>query len=199
MENALAYMEREQTVGLAGVRLLNPDGTHQQSVETSYPRQRFDKAQKERFAALKGDIAWVSGACMIARPEVIASVGGFDEDFFLYAEEIDLCLRIRKAGWAIGYADRARVTHWAGQSEKPNLPVAVWEKKYKAELLFMQKHYSEAAVRSSIRANRRQALYRVITLALTLPLAGGTRKTILQNKLENYRCLLRLTKGNRIR
>lgn len=196
IENARAYMAREQAVGLAGVRLLNPDGTHQQSVETTYPRQRFDKQQKKRFAALKGDIAWVSGACMIARREVIAKVGGLDEDFFLYAEEIDLCLRIRKAGWAIGYIDDARVTHWAGQSEKPNLPVTVWEKKYNAELLFMKKHYSQAALRSSIRANRRQAVYRVITLGLTLPWVSGPKKKIMQNKLDTYRCLLRMTKGS---
>jgi N-acetylglucosaminyl-diphospho-decaprenol L-rhamnosyltransferase len=56
---------------------------------------------------LNGDIAWVKGAAMIARKDVILDVGGVDEVFFLYAEETDLCLRIRKAGWEIGFIDDA--------------------------------------------------------------------------------------------
>lgn len=195
MQKALAYMDRERNVGLAGMRLLNPDGSHQASVEKTYPRQRFDKEIRRAFDSLKGDIAWVKGAAMIARRDAILDIGGFDEDFFLYAEETDLCLRIRQAGWEIGYIDDALITHWGGQSEKPNLPVAVWEKKYRAEIRFMKKHYSAPALASSIRANRRQALYRVITLQLTLPFSRGEKRARMINKLNNYKCLLRVTKN----
>ena len=195
MQAAVAYMDREQNVGLAGARLINPDGSHQASVEKEYPRQRFDREKQLALKRLKGEIAWVKGAAMITRRDLILELGGFDEDFFLYAEETDLCLRIRQAGWAIGYIEAARVTHWGGESEKPNLPVAVWEKKYRAELRFMKKHYSAKAMLSSIRANRRQAIYRVLTLQLTIPFSRGRKRDQMVNKLDNYRCLLRVTKN----
>jgi N-acetylglucosaminyl-diphospho-decaprenol L-rhamnosyltransferase len=62
----------------------------------------------------KGDIAYVLGASMIAGRSLVNDLGGFDERFFLYGEDQDLCLSIRKAGWAIGYIHDATVAHWGG-------------------------------------------------------------------------------------
>ncbi len=61
-------------------------------------------------------IDWCSGASMMVRREVLESVGGFDERFFLYFEEVDLCLRIKEAGWEIWYVPESRVMHICGQS-----------------------------------------------------------------------------------
>lgn len=61
-------------------------------------------------------IDWPSGASMMCRREVLENVGGFDESFFLYFEEIDLCLRARKAGWTCWYVPDSRVMHICGQS-----------------------------------------------------------------------------------
>jgi GT2 family glycosyltransferase len=61
-------------------------------------------------------IDWCSGASMMVRREVLESVGGFDERFFLYFEEVDLCLRIKAAGWEIWYVPESRVMHVRGQS-----------------------------------------------------------------------------------
>ncbi len=80
----ISHMEKYPDVGLAGTRLANPDGSDQSSVESRYPGQKH--AGKE-MAGLKGDIAWVLGASMIARRMAVVNAGGFNEDFFLYGEE----------------------------------------------------------------------------------------------------------------
>jgi N-acetylglucosaminyl-diphospho-decaprenol L-rhamnosyltransferase len=61
-------------------------------------------------------IDWCSGASMMLRREVLETVGGFDEAFFLYYEEVDLCLRIKAAGWECWYVPESRVMHVRGQS-----------------------------------------------------------------------------------
>jgi N-acetylglucosaminyl-diphospho-decaprenol L-rhamnosyltransferase len=93
------------------------------------------------------------------------AVGGFDEQFFLYGEEVDLCLRVRKAGWPIGFVQGSVVTHHGGESERGNTPVAVLEKKFNAEMRFYGKHYSDAVIRRIKRKNRVQAAWRLMTLA----------------------------------
>jgi GT2 family glycosyltransferase len=71
---------------------------------------------------------------------------GFDEDYFLYAEETDLCLRIRKAGYKIGYCDQVTVKHVGSASERGNPPVEIIRKKKLGKYLFYRKHYPRTAV-----------------------------------------------------
>jgi GT2 family glycosyltransferase len=59
---------------------------------------------------------WVSGGCMLVRREVFEAIGLFDETFFLYYEEIDLCHRARQKGFLTWYVPSAKLTHWAGAS-----------------------------------------------------------------------------------
>jgi GT2 family glycosyltransferase len=61
-------------------------------------------------------VDWLSGASMMFRREVLETVGGFDEAYFLYFEETDLCLRTKAAGWEIWYVPESRVMHVRGQS-----------------------------------------------------------------------------------
>jgi N-acetylglucosaminyl-diphospho-decaprenol L-rhamnosyltransferase len=64
----------------------------------------------------EAEIDWPSGASMMFRREVLEQVGGFDESFFLYFEEIDLCRRVKAAGWQCWYVPQSRVMHVRGQS-----------------------------------------------------------------------------------
>jgi N-acetylglucosaminyl-diphospho-decaprenol L-rhamnosyltransferase len=183
----ISHMEVHPDVGLAGTRLINPDGSAQPSVESRYPGH---KHAKKEMAGLKGDIAWVLGASMIARRMAIVNAGGFNEDFFLYGEEQDLCLRLRRAGWAIGYISDAVVMHWGGKSERDHLPADVWEKKFRAEQTFYRSHYSSSAVRRICMENLIQAMWRIVSLRLTLPFY--TDKTLLHHKLDKYRVAFRV-------
>ena len=63
-------------------------------------------------------VDWVSGACFMVRREAFASVGGFDERYFLYWEDADLCRRLRTAGYEIRHAPGAVAVHQVGQSSR---------------------------------------------------------------------------------
>lgn len=62
------------------------------------------------------EVDWVSGACFLARRSTLDELGGFDEDYFMYAEDADLCWRARRAGWGVAYVPGAVVTHLRGVS-----------------------------------------------------------------------------------
>jgi N-acetylglucosaminyl-diphospho-decaprenol L-rhamnosyltransferase len=62
------------------------------------------------------EVDWVSGACFLARREAWDAVGGFDRSYFMYMEDVDLCWRLRAAGWSIAYEPAAQVTHTQGVS-----------------------------------------------------------------------------------
>jgi len=61
-------------------------------------------------------VDWVSGACILARRSAFEQVGGFDESFFMYLEDVDLCWRLGRAGWRTAYVPAAEVTHRQGVS-----------------------------------------------------------------------------------
>jgi GT2 family glycosyltransferase len=64
------------------------------------------------------EVDWVTGAFMIVRRDVFESLGGFDERFFMYWEDSDLCLRALKAGWKTMYEPRAEVIHFTGRASR---------------------------------------------------------------------------------
>lgn len=89
------------------------------------------------------DVDWVSGACLAVRAEVVGRVGLLDERFFLYFEDNDWCLRIRRAGWRVVYDPRWQVTHLGGASQ-PERRAA--NRIYRQSLLaFYAKHYGPLA------------------------------------------------------
>jgi GT2 family glycosyltransferase len=118
LQTMIEFMESHPEVGLSGTRIINPDGSPQSSVENRYPGERH---AKQDLRGLKGSIAWVLGASMIARGGILSALGGFDEEFFLYGDDQDLCLRVRKEGSTIGYIPDSVVVHWGGQSERNSL------------------------------------------------------------------------------
>jgi N-acetylglucosaminyl-diphospho-decaprenol L-rhamnosyltransferase len=63
---------------------------------------------------------WVSGSCFLARRSALEELGGFDEAYFMYLEDTDLCWRVHDAGWGVGFAGTAAVTHVQGVSTARN-------------------------------------------------------------------------------
>jgi GT2 family glycosyltransferase len=182
-------MDANPRVGLAGTKIINPDGTLQWSVSYKYPGQRYAASE---LSNLPGKIACVLGASMIGRSELIKKNGGFDENFFLYGEDQDLCLRMRKIGHVIGYIDSATVIHIGGQSEKDSLSSEIWEKKIHAEYIFYRKHYLPKTIKRISRDHIIKAWWRIITLKLFIPLAKD--KTIAREKLGKYQVIYHTVK-----
>jgi GT2 family glycosyltransferase len=123
-------------VGAVGARLLNSDGSLQTSCIQSFPTILNQTLDSEFFrkrwpeSGLWGtepflreddrpaEVEAISGACLMIKREVFERIGGFSEDYFMYAEDMDLCYRIRKAGFKNYYVPQAEVTHFGGGSSR---------------------------------------------------------------------------------
>ncbi len=92
---------------LAMLNRLFPQSKHLSTVEMNY----WDHADNREIDCL-------SGACIMARKDIIDALNGFDENFFMYAEDVDLCYRIRMAGWKIYYLAEDSISHHEGASSK---------------------------------------------------------------------------------
>ena len=119
-------LARDPAIAVAGACLENPDGSTSSSA-FAFPdiRNEFSRGTclglfMNRWPidaeARPGpsDVDWVTGAAMLVRREAIAEVGGMDERYFLYFEEVDFMLQMRRAGWRIVHVPDARVLHDAG-------------------------------------------------------------------------------------
>jgi GT2 family glycosyltransferase len=160
--NALATLcqtlSEHKTWGMAGSRVVSVTGEWKRPA-TTYPDESH---VRKDFSGLPGKIAWVVGASMIVRREVYSELGGFDPEFFLYSEETDFCLRLRKRGHEIGLVEDAAVRHMGGASERGRDPYEVWTRRSNGLHLFWQKHYAPADVEKLLRRNRFRARYRML-------------------------------------
>jgi len=84
------------------------------------PDNRFTRSYQHHELGGVGEdpveVDWVSGACFLVRRAAFEQVGGFDEAYFMYAEDVDLCWRLAQGGWAAAYVPAAQVTHRQGVS-----------------------------------------------------------------------------------
>jgi GT2 family glycosyltransferase len=86
-------------------------------------------------------IAWLNGCCFIVRRDVFEKLGGFDPDYFLYQDETDLCLRVRRAGYQIGHADKSAVYHLHRQSQRELSEYEYARRIFQGSTTFWGKHY----------------------------------------------------------
>ncbi|MGH9101122.1 MAG: glycosyltransferase family 2 protein, partial [Acidimicrobiales bacterium] len=82
------------------------------------PDNRFSRRYRDRIGEEPRAVDWVSGACFCARRSALEELGGFDEAYFMFAEDIDLCWRAGRAGWGVGVEPHAVVTHVHGASRR---------------------------------------------------------------------------------
>jgi GT2 family glycosyltransferase len=131
---------------IVGPRILNPDGSAQGSARgdpdmltglfgrTSILRRLLpNSAASKRNVVVdaNGDqrasrtVDWLSGACVLARRDVLSAVKGFDERYFLYWEDADLCRRIRALGYQVRYVPAATAVHRVGHSSRDGRAAAI--------------------------------------------------------------------------
>jgi len=161
IESLRAFAEANPQVGIAGPRLVSPAGRVQKSVRgfptlwrlaTEYfflrhlaPRSRllngfygagFDYGSRR-------PAEFLMGAVLLLRREAVDEVGGFDPAFFMFSEEVDLCYRMRTAGWTVEFTPDAEFVHLGGASTTP-----VWDRMFRellrGHLRFFAKHHGLA-------------------------------------------------------
>ncbi len=160
------FMESHKDVGLSTCRVEKADGTADMAAHRSFPNPwnsflylflKKDRGyhMKEVDMTKAHEIDSAVGAFMFTRKSVLEEVGYFDEDFFLYAEDIDLCYRIKEAGHKIYFLPDVKITHIKGvssgiKSHSKDQSVATLETKnlalnhfYKTMKIFYKKHYSK--------------------------------------------------------
>lgn len=165
--------ESDPQMGVVGAYLLNPDGTFQAS-HTLFPtlwREFLILSGLGRFlfgrhypSAGPSDalgpqkVDYVEGACLLTSVEAYRTIGGFDEAYFMYSEEVDLCFRMHQKGWNVWYAPGARVVHLGGASSQGRKPEREGDL-YRSRVRFFRKHYGALA------AN----VLKLMIYAITLP------------------------------
>jgi GT2 family glycosyltransferase len=170
LRKAIHYMDRDPGIGLGGARLVGRNGSWQPSARlfpsllndfltlsglaAKYPESaffgRFDRTWADQN--LEAEVDWVPGAFSIIRRSVLQRIGFFDENFFLYYEEVDLCRRIQFAGYSILYWPDVKVIHLGGESSKTvqtltmsrsGAQLGLW--RMRSEFLYYRKHHGSGA------------------------------------------------------
>lgn len=155
----IQYMEMHRDIGILGTKIFDADGKIQLSCRSfpSFKTALFTRYAlftklfpKNRLSAdyLLSDwdhnairqVDWVSGACMLIRKGLLEDIGPLDENFFMYCEDVDICLRAKKSGWKIAYFPDFSVIHHISGSSKglrfKNIFIH-----HKSMLIFYKKHF----------------------------------------------------------
>ena len=180
----VAALDADGEIGAVGPRLVNPDGSLYPSARTFpdlvdamghglfglvAPRNRWTRRYRllDWDHGQAADVDWISGACFLVRREAWDAVGGFDETYFMYMEDVDLCWRLGRAGWRIRYEPAAEVLHVQG--------VSADQHPYRMLLAHHRSMWTFA--RRSTTGSRRLALPVVaVGLAGRLAVAAGRRR-----------------------
>ena len=145
----VAYLRQHPEVGVLAPKILNPDGSIQPSCRRfpSYLTALFNRRSlltrllpRNRLSAgylmtewdheSLRQVDWASGACMLIPRGLFEAVGPFDEGFFLYVEDVDLCRRVHQAGYSVVYFPEAALVHHIGKSTeaRPYGSILAWHR-----------------------------------------------------------------------
>ena len=209
IEALVAFLEAHPRVGAVGPRLLNPDRTTQPAAfrfptlamtaidlfppGEVLPGRLYGSWWHGRYAEEQYDepfaIDHPLGACILTRPAVLEEVGLLDEGYFMYSEEVDWSLRVRRAGWAIWQVPQARVVHVGGASTR-QLRARMLVALYTSRLRFFRRNYGERAAARHAAIIRAGAL-RHILLAWCDHARGRLQHAELRERLWAYGEILR--------
>lgn len=139
LNNMLQFMHNYPTVGVCCPFFINAEGQAKSGAHRNY---FADNYVANEFKQLPGTIAWVSGAALMISRKLFNYIGGFDERYFMYFEDVDICLSARKAGFSIAEVPKTQIVHVQGESVRK-----AWERSeaiYRLELarsIFTAKNY----------------------------------------------------------
>lgn len=141
----ILYLESNKNVGVLGAKLYSPDGSQQLSVGKFYTFFNFliMLISGERVGFLRSspkkiiEVDWVMGAALMIKKRLFDVIGGFDEHFFMYIEDMELCYRVRKKGYMIMFYPDIKIVHEErGSSNRSFAVISIYE----GLLYFYKKH-----------------------------------------------------------
>jgi N-acetylglucosaminyl-diphospho-decaprenol L-rhamnosyltransferase len=189
-DRIVAYLDAHPRVAALGPRLVYPDGRLQDSawrfptplVSTLGLLTVGKVGVKQSGGERPHPVDWVMGAALVLRREALDEVGLFDEEFFLYSEEVDLQFRLRQAGWEVHYFPDATVVHHESQfsAEIPERRInEMWRSRHR----YWHKHHSGAGARLAALATGGQYALR----AAVAPLAHRSARRMLLHTRDAWR------------
>jgi GT2 family glycosyltransferase len=140
LQKLVAVADKNPRAGAFGCRVLNADGSHQVSMRP-FPTTWRDWLDAFCLPHFHGSEArWQSGCCILVRAELLRRLGGFDEQFFYSYEDVDLCWRVRSAGYSIAFTPEARITHLGSRSAGRS-PVRFELERHRSRYRYFYKHF----------------------------------------------------------
>lgn len=185
LKNMVSFSSQNPQCGLIVPKVLREDGN------ITEPKLRYTGEKNSDVSGqLPGKWAWALGAAMLIPRNVYQKINGFDEDFFLYGEDLDICLRVRKAGYEIGYCDSVLIDHVGAYSEKKTDWYERETKKQKGIFLFYKKHYPQSRVIEIAKNEQRRSRWRKLFHDLKFKLFG---REYSKNKALRYKAIFDVT------
>jgi GT2 family glycosyltransferase len=158
---SIDYLKENTKVGVMSLKLVDADGSFQSACRRGFPTPStafyrmtglsaiFPKSKrfgKYNLTYLDKDetvpVDAVCGAYMLGRGDVLRKIKGFDNDFFMYGEDIDLCWRVRKEGYTVVYHPISEVIHFKGESSRKNRFKSAMSF-YNSMFIFSRKYFAE--------------------------------------------------------
>ncbi|MFF1878086.1 glycosyltransferase family 2 protein [Leifsonia sp. NPDC058230] len=179
----LAVLASSESIGAVGPRVLNPDGSTYPSARALpslrsgighalfgeiWPTNPWSASYRVDMSDVSAtrDVGWLSGSCLLVRRSAFEAIGGFDEGFFMYFEDVDLGRRLHEAGWRSVYVPDASVTHTGAHSTSTD-SVKMIRAHHASAYRYLKKKYPSA-------------LYSPIRLALRIGLAARAQYLIIR-------------------
>ncbi len=173
LDTLVRYLDEHPGVGAAGPRVVGPDGEPQLSAwtfPTVWNAAVHVVAGSRPAGPAPTEVGYVSGCALMLRRSVLTQIGGFDEDYFMYAEEKDLCRRIHDVGSTVELVPSATVVHLEARSSagaSARRETEFW----RSQRLYLRTHHSTAGALAieAQTALQRLALAAVVGVAGALP------------------------------
>lgn len=162
LSKCFEYISKHKQIGVLGVRVLLENGTLDHGCKRGFPTPqsamyyylKLDKKYpgSEKYGSYRqtfldemetNEVDSVSGAFLMISKNLFYELNGFDEDFFMYGEDLDLCFRAKEKGYKVIYYAEAEIIHLKGQSGLHKSSKTVIYHFYNAMIIFYNKHYKK--------------------------------------------------------
>ncbi len=209
------FCDSQPDVGMAGPRVIGGDGKLQRScrgfpsvwnmwcralaLDTIFPKIKAFSGYSLSYWAQENqrDVDILSGCFWLIRKTALDQVGGLDEGFFMYGEDMDWCKRFRAAGWRLVFLPSAEAIHYGGGSSA-NSPVRFFIEKQRADLRYWKKHHNWVACRCYWVIAFLYHFFRTAGYACRMAIPGTNKE---ENRLKlnrSFRCMQWMLTGNSV-